>query len=203
MNKIEELADLFKRFPGIGPRQSKRFVYFLLRQDKIYSKKLISLIQALKEETSVCKKCQRFFTDPKSLNLCEICRNQNRDFTSLMIVEKDVDLENVERSGIFKGLYFVLGGNIPLTDDDGGETIRESKLLERINSSKEDLKEIVIATNATTEGDHTREYLDLILTPLSNKVGFKITHLGRGLSTGTELEYSDKDTLRNAFENRN
>lgn len=120
-----------------------------------------------------------------------------------MVVERDVDLENVERAGIFNGKYFVLGGTVDLSDEDKGNGIRTKKLESRVKKEIEDdvLEEVIIATNATSEGDFTAHYIKKILEPWKKK-GLKITSLGRGLSTGTELEYSDEETLRNALQGR-
>ena len=117
MDSISKLAELFKKFPGIGVRQSKRFVYFLLSQPNGYLDELSKSILSLKKSVSHCGECFRFFaTDGKPEKICPICRNKNRDRSVLMIVEKEADLETIERSSVYKGLYFVLGGAIPLRE---------------------------------------------------------------------------------------
>ena len=114
-----------------------------------------------------------------------------------MIVEKDVDLDNVERSGVFDGLYFVLGGTVPILDEEPHKKVRSNELLKYIKSKN--FEEIILATSANPDGDHTGEYIHRLL----KDSGANISTLGRGLSTGSELEYSDQETIKNAFENRN
>jgi recombination protein RecR len=201
MSLINDLSELLLRLPGIGPRQSKRFVYFLLRQNPSFLKELSDKISRLPNEIKVCTDCYRYFPSEEASPLCKICRNNSRDRTILMVVEKDVDLENVEKTGVFEGVYFVLGGTATLSEEDGGKFIRKSELLNRVNKDSNTLAEVVIATSATTEGDHTAFIIKRLLEKVANKK-FKISTLGRGLSTGTELEYSDSDTLKNALEGR-
>jgi recombination protein RecR len=127
-----------------------------------------------------------------------ICASLNREKSLLMIVEKDVDVETMERAGVYNGKYFVLGQTISLTEDTNNN-LRLKKLFEKVkNSPVGELKEIVIALSANVEGENTARYIQKILEPLK----VKITRLGRGLSTGAELEYSDSETIKNALEGR-
>lgn len=201
MSLINDLSELLLRLPGIGPRQSKRFVYFLLRQNPNFLRELADKISRLPNEVKICTDCFRYFPSDEASPLCKICRNNSRDRKTLMIVEKDVDLENVEKTGVFEGVYFVLGGTASLSEDDGGKYIRKNELLERVKKDSDTLSEVVIATSATTEGDHTAFIVKKLLEKNEGKK-FKVSTLGRGLSTGTELEYSDSDTLKNALEGR-
>lgn len=201
MSLINDLSELLLRLPGIGPRQSKRFVYFLLRQNPSFLKELSEKISRLPNEIKVCADCYKYFPSEEASLLCKICRNKSRDRATLMVVEKDVDLENVEKTGVFEGVYFVLGGTASLSEDDGGKFIRKDELLNRVRKDSDTLTEVVIATSATTDGDHTAFIVKRLLEKTANKK-FKISTLGRGLSTGTELEYSDSDTLKNALEGR-
>ncbi len=213
MNPIDRLAELFEKFPGIGPRQAKRFVHFLLIENPSYRSTLANAIHTLGTQTSQCKKCYRWFVKPQDKStLCTICAGSTRNQHILFVVEKDADIDNVERSG-FKGLYFVLGGTIPLAAEDTGRFIRLRELLRRIeadateyqsNSLVEDTKqlEIILGLSATTEGDHTRQIIQEKLLPIAQGLGFKISSLGRGLSTGSELEYADPDTIESALHSR-
>ena len=200
-NSIDKLTEIFGKFPGIGPRQAKRFVYHLLNQNESINRQIAELIIGLKKENGSCSYCNRFFFKPQSGSICSICNDQNRDQSRLMIIAKDVDLENIERSGSYDGSYFVLGGLIPILDKNPSEKIRQTELLSRINKIPS-LKEIIIALSANIEGDHTTDYLKEILKQISTERGIKISVLGRGLSTGTELEYSDGATIKNALKNR-
>lgn len=200
---VDQLTQSFKRFPGIGPRQAKRFVYHLLRASDSEVENLLNQIKNLKSSVNQCSSCLRYFPDSltnnqqlKAKSLCNICGNGSRDDGILMLVEKDIDLENIERSGTYRGHYFVLGGLVPILDKNPEQSFRATELLKLIKT-KPDLREIIIAVSANTEGDHTIDFLKNFL-----KFEGKISTLGRGLSTGTELEYSDSDTLKNALKHR-
>src|SRR3989344_4251281 len=201
MTTLEKLVELFARFPGIGPRQSKRFVSFLLSSPPSVREELARLVLELKKMVSVCAECRRFFTvNGNTQTLCSICSDLNRDTALLMVVEKDVDLENIERARAWNGKYFVLGGTVPVLEKNPHERVR-SKLLQKLAESraKEGLAEVVLALSLTSEGENTAEFLHEFLSPLAGKYGFKLSALGRGLSTGSELEYSDPDTIKNAL----
>ncbi|HZS42922.1 MAG TPA: toprim domain-containing protein [Candidatus Paceibacterota bacterium] len=202
---IRKLTEIFSEFPGIGPRQARRFVYFLLTRSDSYLKNLTSLLDELKASTSVCQSCYRFFpADRSSSPLCSICRDPHRDRKLLTLVSRDVDLENIEKAHIYAGLYFVLGGSVPILEKNPETKIRQKELLKTIESrlKKEGLTEIIVAMNLNPEGENTADYLNALLKPLSEKNNIKVSTLGRGLSTGTELEYSDTETIKNALKNR-
>lgn len=205
METINSLIDLFKKFPGIGPRQARRFVYYLLTVDQNYLNQLSDKLRNLKKEVKQCAACGRFFTDSwqPPANKCKICADPERDKGSLMIVEKDIDLDAIEKAKIYQGYYFVLGGNVPILDPQPEKHIRFSPLLTQLEQRlKDGLVEIIIALSATTEGDHTTDWLIEKLRPLTSQTNLKISLLGRGLSTGSELEYADPDTIKNALTNR-
>lgn len=197
-NSIEKLAELFEKFPGVGKRQAKRFVYFLLRKNSVYGKELSEAILNLKKNIRLCEESFQFFYSESGQTLSPIARDENRDNSKLMIVEKDSDLENIEKMSVYNGKYFVLGGSIPVLSKEPTQYIRETELLKIIEKKKNNLKEIILALSVNPQGENTLEYLQTIL----EKFKIKISVLGRGLSTGTELEYSDKDTFLSAFDNR-
>lgn len=198
MNPIDKLTALFERFPGIGPRQARRFVQYLLTTNPAVRQELAEHIKALGAQTNQCKRCYRWYAKTEGAqSLCTICGTASRDQSTLFVVEKDADLDNVERSG-FKGLYFVLGGTIPLASEEPGKYIRLVPLLKRVEAEGATLKEIILGLSATTEGDHTRQ----ILQEKLKDSPAKLTSLGRGLSTGSELEYADPDTIAQALGNR-
>ncbi len=202
MNSIDKLAELFGKFPGIGPRQARRFVYFILSRNGDYSGELTKAIQNLKKEIIQCKKCMRFFVyleRSRGVKVCPVCADDSRDSSMLMLVPRDIDMEAVEKSGSYSGYYFILGGAIPILEKEPEKKVRSEKLEIRVREGIEKgLKEIIIAMNANQDGENTVEYLK---TKLAN---FKLqtSVLGRGLSTGTELEYADPETLKNALLNR-
>ena len=204
MDIIEKLTEIFKEFPGIGERQAKRFVYFLMSRTGAYSQNLADLILDLKKEIGQCNECFRFFLLGRGhKNICEICANPNLDSSTLMIVEKDSDLESVQKSRAYHGKYFILGGLVPIVEKNTRSRIRINELIYRIKKdSKNGLQEIILAFSLSPQGDHTDFYMRGQLKEISEQFNIKISSLGRGLSTGTELEYSDNDTLKNALKNR-
>ncbi|MDE2071582.1 MAG: toprim domain-containing protein [Patescibacteria group bacterium] len=207
MNPIDRLSEMFEHFPGIGPRQARRFVQYLLSAPQSTRAQLADTVSKLGQETLQCKRCYRWFTKTEARQkenqmLCPICADERREH-SLFVVEKDADLEQVERAG-FRGVYFVLGGTIPLASEEPHKHVRLKALVARVEGDATDkkLQELILGLSATAEGDHTRQYLVETLESFAQKFNFKITSLGRGLSTGSELEYADPDTIQNALSSR-
>lgn len=199
MDPISKLTEYFKEFPGIGPRQAKRFVYFLLTRNASYLDNFSKLILEIKKSIHVCSMCFRFYQDGNS-NSCPICLNKDRDMHQLMIISRDVDFEAIEKSKFYNGYYFILGGTIPILDSDPEDKIRLKELINRIK--KGSFKEIILSLNANIEGEHTAEFIKNYLKDKLPDSEFAISVLGRGLSTGTELEYADGDTIKSALKNR-
>jgi len=198
MDHIDELATALSRFPGIGPRQAKRFVFYLLASPAAERTKLAELIASLGKNVRQCSECWRFYNGSSTADICNYCSDKTRDDTQLMLVEKDQDLAAIERAGTYRGRYFVLGGVLTLS---GKGAIREKELLRNIEKRlKNSLKEVVLALSATSEGEHTSDHVRELLMPYRDHL--KISELGRGLATGSELEYSDPETLRAALSNR-
>lgn len=203
MNIFDELIEIFKKFPGVGPRQAERFVYFLLRQPAGSLEKIGKLIPSLSDNVKQCPKCYRFFISDKKNELCDICSDKNRDQNLLMIIGQDVDIKNIEKSD-YKGLYFILGGLAPILESNPNSKIRLDELKISLKERQEEnkLKEIIIALNANPEGENTTDIIKKEIKDFTEKNKTKISILGRGLSTGTELEYSDSETIKNALKNR-
>jgi recombination protein RecR len=204
-NAFDKLVEIFLRFPGIGPRQARRFVYFLLSLDAGSLTRLTTAIDTLRREATRCRRCgYHFFRDKNQSGLCHICADPHRNRAELMIVEKDLDVDSFKKTDSYSGLFFILGGLIPILEKAPEKKVRLVPLQERIKNSITDgsLKEIIFALSANPEGDYSIEYLRQIITPIISGQDVKISVLGRGLSTGTEVEYSDPETLRSALENR-
>ena len=203
MDIIEKLTEVFKEFPGIGERQAKRFVYFLMARNSGYTENLSGLISDLKKDVAQCEECFRFFLINKKnrSKICEICSDKNIDTSTLMIVEKDSDLESVRKSRIYHGKYFILGGLVPIVEKNTKSRVRIEELKNKIKKES-GLKETILAFSISPQGDHTDVYVRNELKDIAEKMGIKISSLVKGLSTGTELEYSDNDTLKNALKNR-
>jgi recombination protein RecR len=207
MDSLRKLEEMFAHFPGIGPRQARRFVYYLLNKSPSYIKEFTKLIEDVKNSTSECASCHRIFLNPKSKfqnPVCSVCADASRDHAILMIVARDSDYESIEKSGAYTGLYFILGGTVPVLDKEPEKRIRIRSLLERVSAAGS-LKEVILSLNTTPDGEHTENIVREALMKLMEtgmKHPVKISILGRGLSTGAELEYVDGETIRNALENR-
>ena len=203
MDIIDKLTEIFKEFPGIGERQARRFVYFLMSRNGGYNENLSRMILELKKEILQCKECFRFFlVQSNGGNVCDICSNANVDSSILMVVEKDSDLESVRKSRTYNGKYFMLGGLGPIVEKTTKSRVRIEELKQLISSPKTVFGEIILAFSLSPQGDHTDQYVREQLKEVSENKKIKLSSLGRGLSTGTELEYSDNETLKNALKNR-
>lgn len=198
MDPIERLTALFQKFPGIGPRQAQRFVQYLLRTSPAIRREIMESIRELGSDVAQCPLCQRFHSGNKGP--CSICTSNERDIALLAIVASDADLAALERSHMFRGRYFVLGGLLSLASDRMNG-LRVKELLDSMPKRiSEGLMEVILAFPANPEGDSTairiKEELQERFLELT------ISMLGRGLSTGSELEYADPETLRSALDNR-
>jgi recombination protein RecR len=214
MDIIDKLTEVFKEFPGIGERQARRFVYFLMARNNAYADNLSILISELKKEVAQCSECFRFFITKNSKEkICDICADPHVDFSTLMIVEKDSDLESIRKSRVYNGKYFILGGLVPIVEKTTKSRVRIEELKKKVSqktvfgedkrpSFGNELKEIILAFSLSPQGDYTDSYVRVQLKEIAEKQNIKISSLGKGLSTGTELEYSDNDTLKNALKNR-
>lgn len=178
--------------PGVGPRTATRYAFHLLRESEAEVAMLADALTALKRDTKICKNC---FNVSES-DLCEFCANPKRDRSMICIVEEAINIPVIENTKKFNGLYHVLGGTIKPHEGAGPEKLNIEQLIERIRKSE--VKEIIIATNPNLEGETTSMYL------LKRLKGFelKITHLARGLSVGSDLEYADEMTVSHALEER-
>lgn len=200
MNNIEELTKIFEKFPGIGPRQAKRFVYYLLSRGTGELSQLSNLINEVKKSVKRCAKCYRLFQNGDKAGTCSICNDPNRDHSQLMVVCRESDLEAINKTGIYNGLYFVLGGIIPILHENPDGLVRSKELLKRVTDDTK-VSEVIISTNANAEGENTADYIRSLIKGLAgaNSRTIEISTLGRGLSTGSELEYADSETLRYAL----
>jgi recombination protein RecR len=191
---IQKLIDLFSKFPTVGPRTAARFAFYLIKLPKDKFEELIDSLKELQDKTKLCPSCFNPF-DPSSTSeqLCPICQDKSRDRKLLCVVEKEADLNSIENTKKYKGLYFILGGTINLRKE---KNIRINELKEKIKNSH--FEEIIIATNPTPEGETTALFLERELKGFN----VKLTRLGRGLPVGGELEYADPDTLESSFQTR-
>lgn len=201
---LQKLIEIFMKFPSIGPRQAGRFAFFVLKSNDGIAEDLISALKEVKEKVSFCNQCFRS-KEETGTSLCIFCQDSKKDQRIIAVVEKEADLQNLEKTGLHQGLYHVLNGIISPLDADSPKKLRLRELHSRVKDILEKHKkcEVILATGSTAEGDMTAMYIERILEPLKKQyTDFKISRLGRGLSLGSELEYADEITLKNALTNR-
>ena len=202
-NAFDRLTELFERFPGIGPRQARRFVFHLLTENRQLVDELSKLVGQVKDAMSECQSCFRFFAKNGGGSMCSICTDTERDPSLLMVLERDADMSPLEKSGTYEGYYFVLGGTIPLLHTEESKKLRGGALKVIVeNRIKNGLKEVILGFAVNPDGENTSRYVESILAPWVLKGELKVSVLGRGLSTGSELEYADPETIKNALYNR-
>lgn len=198
---LSTLTELLRELPGIGPRAARRLAFWFVRREHGWVESFARTLIEARKTVQSCALCTRLFPAREHSLLCSICANERRDTHTLLIVEKDVDLENIERTGAYRGRYFVLGGTAGPLDKEPERLIRIREL-EKLLMSENVFTEVIFALSATTEGEDTALLLTERITPLLAPRGIVLTALGRGLSTGTELEYVDADTMKNALRGR-
>ena len=189
---MDRLVASLKRLPGIGEKSATRLAYFLLSAPEDLARELSEAIARVQRETVVGDSC---FT-LSDQTPCPVCANPHRDPTLLCVVEEPADMAAIERSGAFKGLYHVLGGALSPIDGMGPETLRVNELERRV--AKSGVKEVILATNPTTEGDATAHFLADRLRGSTAK----ITRIAYGMPLGGDLEYADHVTVSRSIENR-
>ncbi|MEZ4195580.1 MAG: hypothetical protein R3B53_04305 [Candidatus Paceibacterota bacterium] len=206
MTPLDKLITYFEKFPGTGLRQAKRFAFHVLTLKPEQIKELSDLITSLPKSVTECQSCRRFFSETANLNhTCVICRNQNRDRSKLLVVARDNDIEAIERSGVYDGLYFILGGTVSLlTQPNDQQRVRSGALKacieDRIKHDK--LEEIILGFAINPDGENTSRFVESLINEVADETKVKISYLGRGLSTGSELEYADAETIKSALSNR-
>lgn len=191
MSPINELTELLAHLPGLGPRQARRVVQYLLAKDVAFRKKLAGLIEGVGTGAAQCMRCFRY-DDVLDGARCRVCADSTRDASLLTVVEHDVDIDALEATLTYHGYYFVLGGLMNLVKQRKDKVLRIAELTERIGP---EVQEVIFALSATPEGDFTAK-------EIGSKLSVKTSMLGRGLSLGAELEYADPETLRSALRNR-
>jgi recombination protein RecR len=189
VSAIDELATQFARLPGIGRKTALRLTYFLLKQPAEHSHRLASALVAVSERVRVCERCFNLTEDP----LCSICRDGRRDATVICAVEEASDIGAIERAGEFRGLYHVLGGRLSPLDGVGPDDLTVRQLAERVGGSV--VREVIIATNASLEGEATALYVQRQLAGS----GVTVTRIARGIPVGGDLEYADGVTIAQAL----
>ncbi len=191
---VQDLIDAFSRLPGIGPKTASRLAFYLLNAPEDYSKNLADALLGLKTGIGLCEEC--FNITLSNQKKCEICASTQRDGSSLCVVEKPLDVLVLEKTQGFSGKYHVLHGVLSPIEGIGPDDLRIHELIDRIRLGM--VKEVILATNPSMEGDATAQYLQKQLSTLN----VRVTRLARGLPMGGELEYADQNTLLRALAGR-
>ncbi len=190
MSAIEQLTAELAKLPGIGRKTATRLTFHLLKQPSGTVESLARAIQTMVERIAPCSTCGNYSeTDP-----CSICEDSRRDRAILCVVEEASDLEAIERSGEFRGLYHVLGGHLSPLDGVGPDDLRIDDLFRRVENGS-GVREVIVATNPSMEGEVTATYIRGVLAP----VGLQVTRIALGLPVGGDLEYADRQTIAQAL----
>ncbi len=193
MNAIDELTDSFSRLPGIGKKSAGRLVNYILKADSTWVSRFAKQIETLQQRIKPCSICGSWTeNDP-----CPVCSDPLRDKSIICVVEQAQDVATIENSHEFNGLFHVLGGVIAPLEGIGPSQLNIQSLVERVQNG--DVKEVILATNPTVEGDTTAMYIQKILSEIE---GVKVTRLASGLPVGGDLEYIDRLTLARSFRGR-
>lgn len=192
MNALDQLAESFSRLPGIGKKSAMRISNHLLKTDQVFLENFAKQLVELHSRIHQCSECGSYTeTDP-----CQICTNPLRERNLMCVVEQPQDVQTIENSGEFRGIFHVLGALISPLEGIGPDQLPIGKLIDRIK--KENVTEVIIATNPTVEGDTTALYIQQIL----KQTDVKVSRLASGLPVGGDLEYADKLTLARSFRGR-
>lgn len=202
---VQNLIEAFERLPGIGPKTAQRLTFYLLQVPEDEVEALADAVANLKIGTVICSVCKNVAEkDP-----CDICQDQARDRSVICVVESALDVLAIEKSGLYKGLYHVLGGALNPLENIGPEELFIGELLARLSgrpglSEGQAFKEVILATNPTMEGEATAMYLKRMIGEMDKRITgeIKITRIGHGLPIGAALEYADERTLGKALEGR-
>ena len=189
---IQDLIDELSRLPGIGPKSAQRLAFHLVKAPADEARRLAAAIERAKQLMSFCRECGNVAEGER----CRICRDPGRDPSVICVVEEPKDVAAIEKAGVVKGRYHVLGGAISPLDGVGPEDLRVNELLERVQ--RDGVVEVILATNPNLEGNATAMYVAALLKP----AGVRVTRLASGLPVGGDLEYADEITLGQALEGR-
>jgi recombination protein RecR len=189
---IQELVDELARLPGIGPKSAQRLAFWLVKAPAEDAKRLAAALVNAKEKIFFCRECGNVAEG----DLCRICKDPGRDASVICVVEEPKDAATIEKAGVVKGRYHILGGAISPLDGVGPEDLAVQELLDRVE--RDHVTEVILATNPNLEGNATAMYVAALLKPL----GIRVTRLASGLPVGGDLEYADEVTLSQALEGR-
>lgn len=189
---IARLIQGLRRLPGVGPKSARRMAYFLLERDREGAREIAAALEHAVARVRHCSRCNNFCED----ELCEICRSPKRDKSLLCVVESPSDLQSLEQSAVYNGTYFILMGHLSPLDGIGPEELHMDRLEKRLDEGE--VKEVILATNLTVEGEATAHYIGERVRARH----IKATRIAYGVPVGGELEYIDRNTLTRAFTGR-
>lgn len=189
---LEQLIEALRCLPGVGPKTAQRMAFQLLERGRDNGKHLAKTLQNAMDEIHHCSSCRTF----SESTLCQLCSSSHRDRALLCIVESPIDMVAVEQMGGYRGLYFVLMGHLSPLDGIGPDDLGMKELNSLL--SKNEIREVILATNLTVEGEATAHYISELIKPYS----IKVTRIAHGVPSGGELEYTDSGTLARAFSSR-
>ena len=193
---IAALIESFQKLPGVGPKSAQRLTYYLLHVPQAQLDEFSEALTRLKKDTVLCSVCRNVSeSDP-----CSICSDTARDQATILVVEQPLDILAFEKTGKYKGLYHVLHGAVNPLENIGPDELYIEDLIKSVNGQKSMVKEIIIATNPTMEGEATAMYL--VKKVKGERQEVKVSRLGMGIPTGADLEYADETTLTQALEGR-
>ncbi|KKQ18112.1 MAG: Recombination protein RecR [Berkelbacteria bacterium GW2011_GWA1_36_9] len=198
-DSISNLIEEFSKLPGIGPKTASRLTFYLLTKPESDVSRFGQTLLDLKKSLKYCQNCFNITEESP----CEICASEKRDVSKIMIVEEPLDVLALEKTG-FDGLYHVLGGVISPIGGIGPENLRVAEILEKVKKADNKIKELILATDPSLEGEATAMYLNGEILRISKLAGgkVKVTRIARGLPIGGDLEYADEVTLTRALEGR-
>jgi len=195
---VSRLIYELSKLPGIGEKTATRLAYYILRQDESYSKSLADALMNAKQKIVLCQECSTF-TD---ISPCRICANINRDHSVICVVERPSDVFSIEQTGSFRGLYHVLHGALSPLDGIGPDDLKIRELIQRLSrpatTERPGIQELILAANPSVEGEATSLYIARLVKPS----GIRVTQLAHGIPVGGMIEYTDRQTIGKALENR-
>jgi len=194
MGAMDDLTREFSRLPGVGARTAGRLVHHLLKGPRSDAIRLADAIRTVTERVRPCERCGTF----TETSVCSVCTDPARDRALVCVVEGAFEVQSIERTGRYRGVYHVLGGRLSPLDGIGPEALNIAPLVDRVRAGDEGIREVILATNPSVEGEATAVYLEGMLRPL----GVRVTRLARGIPVGSDLEYVDGSTIAEALSGR-
>ncbi len=194
MQALERLVRALRRLPGVGPRQAERFSAYFLRAPQGEVEEFVEAVLGVKKQVKLCRVCHAYSEN----DVCEICADRDRDKSVICVVEDPQDIESIEKTGAFQGLYHVLHGAISPMEGRGAEQVKVKELLQRVQNSPVPIREVILATDPDTEGETTALYLADLLHGLVERV----SRIGYGVPLGGDIDYIDEMTLGYSLKGR-